>query len=561
MTNPASGKRQRIVGVIRLSKETDESTSPERQKEKIEGYARLYDCEIVGWAVDVGVSAKISPWDRPELGPWLAKSDEFDMLVCWKLDRLARSVKDFANLCAWAEESAVTLVCIDDKIDLSSNIGKLVANILAAVAQFELETIKARVLDARLAMRRYGRWSGGDPVYGYKTVPARDHVDGCSWHACDCPPGEGLQVDFDTDALEGAEASAFENGQHIVRRIRAGDSMNSLCLNFERADVLAPSDYKRAQRGKPARDERAAWCPETIRNFLTSHTIRGFMSHDGELVCGDDGMPVKVGPALVTESEWAEIQERLAIKPRTRTTGAGPLLDVGFCLSPDCGLVDPVRRHLEGCTATGKKRCDCPRDRVHGPAKPGKLYQWRASRTIASGRKDYRYHRCENLVKKTCTGTAMTADDLETILEETLLSEVGDLEVTRRTLIPGEDHTEELAQCRDAIQRLTDEKDAAADWDDEDEAVYLSRMGKLRERRKRLAALPQREASWAVEGTGETCRELWARLDWSGRRQWLVESGTKLYAVAPRGGASEFHVIVGEEYRARAVQAAQALAA
>ncbi|GAA2641743.1 hypothetical protein GCM10010425_54750 [Streptomyces spororaveus] len=42
---------------------------------------------------------------------------------------------------------------------------------------------------------------------------------------------------------------------------------------------------------------RAEWCPETLRNIVTSPTIRGRMSHNREIVYCDDGMPVRVGPA------------------------------------------------------------------------------------------------------------------------------------------------------------------------------------------------------------------------------------------------------------------------
>jgi site-specific DNA recombinase len=61
----------RVLGVIRLSDLSDETTSPERQRSSIEKYAGAYDHEIVGWAEDIDVSGAVSPFDRKDLGGWL----------------------------------------------------------------------------------------------------------------------------------------------------------------------------------------------------------------------------------------------------------------------------------------------------------------------------------------------------------------------------------------------------------------------------------------------------------------------------------------------------------
>ncbi|TKA09448.1 hypothetical protein FCI23_22955 [Actinacidiphila oryziradicis] len=287
-----------------------------------------------------------------------------------------------------------------------------------------------------------------------------------------------------------------------MTRILRDHSMNSVCLDFEKRDILAPSDYRRAQRGKPARNKRAQWCPETIRNILTSPTVRGHMSHDGETVHGDDGMPVRVGPALVNDSEWARLQSVMEKKTRTRTEGAAPLLDVAWC---DCGA---------------------------------KYHLWQVTQKLKSGPKRYRYYRCERSNKKQCDAAAIKADYLEALVSAYVCwpTILGELEVERKVLIPGEDHTAELAQVRDAVQRLTNEKDAADDWDDEDERAYLSRMAKLRERRRRLAALPQRADEWRMVGTGETYAQLWERSDWPERRRLLIDGVFTVVAYRPKSG-------------------------
>ena len=69
----------RALIAVRLSVRTDESTSPKRQREAGEAEARRLGAEVVGYAEDLDVSAtRTTPFERPELGDWLARPDDFD---------------------------------------------------------------------------------------------------------------------------------------------------------------------------------------------------------------------------------------------------------------------------------------------------------------------------------------------------------------------------------------------------------------------------------------------------------------------------------------------------
>lgn len=516
-------RKQRLVGVIRLSKETDESTSPQVQRRAIEAIADLRGAEIVGWAEDLDVSAtKLSPAQRPELSKWLARPDEWDGLAFWRLDRFVRSVIDFADMIRWCRANGrnKNMISATEPIDLNTPIGIAMAQIIVVFAELEAATIRLRVLAGREEQRNQGRWSGGEPTYGYKTVPARDHVDGCDWHACDCPRVDGLQIDFDDEALANAKHTAYAVAREMVDRVlRSNGNRNSVCLDFEARNILAPSDHKRVRNGssigatKRRKGRRAIWGPETVRKILISPTIRGYMAHDGEAVYGDDGMPIRVGPALVTDHEWRRLQAKLVEErpKRVRVKDAAPLLDVAYC---DCGY---------------------------------KLHIWRVTRRLATGPKLYRYYRCSNPARaageRGCDAAALNADFLESLVSTyvTFPSILGDVEVQRKVFIPGASHTTELARIREAIQRLTDEKDSAEGWDEEDERVYTSRMAKLRESRKKFARLPQRPDGWRWEGTGETYAQLWERSDWEARRDILLNGVFTLVAYrrsTGRGGAA-----------------------
>ncbi|MFB7180890.1 recombinase family protein [Streptomyces sp. NPDC056257] len=490
--------RQRLVGVIRLSKDTEESTSPQVQRRAIEGWANLHGADIVGWAEDLDVSAtKYAPHERPELRSWLDRPEEWDGLLFWRLDRFVRSVIDFADMIRWCQPLGKNLISATEPIDLSTPIGTALAQIIVVFAELESATTRLRVLQGVAEKKLMGRWTGGDPTYGYKTVPARNHVEGCTWHACDCPRTEGLQIDFD----EEVHTYAAE----IISRLLSGNSRNSVCLDYGRREILAPSDYKRQARGNELPDKRAVWCPETLRNIVTSPTIRGLMSHNGEIVYGEDGMPVRVGPALVDDSQAAELLVRMEQKPRTRTEGAAPLLDVAFC---DCG---------------------------------GKLHIWQAKRKIKGGEKLYRNYRCQYANKGQCDAGAITAEDLESLVSSyvQLPTMLGDIEVYANRLVPGEDHTEEIEQRREALDKLTERLGMVPAGPAMD--AVLKAMGEHSEAMAQLEKLPQRAAEWVSVPTGETYAERWARMDWDGRRRLLTEGVFTLVAyrkTAGRGGAA-----------------------
>jgi site-specific DNA recombinase len=74
----------RVLGRLRLSRSTDESTSIDRQRELITQWADLNDHTVVGWAEDIDVSGSVDPFDTTQLGDWLSsRAPEFDVIVCW----------------------------------------------------------------------------------------------------------------------------------------------------------------------------------------------------------------------------------------------------------------------------------------------------------------------------------------------------------------------------------------------------------------------------------------------------------------------------------------------
>ena len=114
----------------------------------------------------------VSPWERPGLGPWLTddRLSMWDALCVAKLDRLTRSLIDFVTLMSWLEARGKTLVCLDPQLDLTTPSGRAFAQILVTFAEYERETIAARVRDAWHKLRTDGQYAGGQVPFGYRPV-------------------------------------------------------------------------------------------------------------------------------------------------------------------------------------------------------------------------------------------------------------------------------------------------------------------------------------------------------------------------------------------------------
>jgi len=154
-----------MIGYLRVS--TDEQANSgfglEAQRETIQRYADAHNWEVV-WYQDAGLSAK--SLDRPQLQAALAilhglpKRRDAAGIVVAKLDRLSRSVVDFAGVLELARARKWALVAIDLGVDTSTPTGELVANVMMSVAQWERRVIGERTSAAMQAAKRQGRHMG-----------------------------------------------------------------------------------------------------------------------------------------------------------------------------------------------------------------------------------------------------------------------------------------------------------------------------------------------------------------------------------------------------------------
>jgi len=170
----------KLSGTIRCAiytrKSTDEGLEQEfnsldAQRESAEAYIASQRHE--GWVCvadrfdDGGFTG--GNMDRPALRRLVTRieSGDVDCVVVYKVDRLSRSLLDFARMMELFDKHSVTFVSVTQQFNTTSSMGRLTLNILLSFAQFEREIISERTRDKLAAARRKGKWIGGIPVLGY----------------------------------------------------------------------------------------------------------------------------------------------------------------------------------------------------------------------------------------------------------------------------------------------------------------------------------------------------------------------------------------------------------
>jgi site-specific DNA recombinase len=174
---PTEGKLFRCAIYTRKSTEHNldlEFNSLDAQREACEAYIKSQAHE--GWRLvpdrydDGGISG--ASLDRPALQTLLAdvRTGKINTVVVYKVDRLTRSLADFAKLVELFDQYEVSFVSITQSFNTTSSMGRLTLNVLLSFAQFEREVIGERVRDKIAASKRKGIWVGGPVPLGYRVI-------------------------------------------------------------------------------------------------------------------------------------------------------------------------------------------------------------------------------------------------------------------------------------------------------------------------------------------------------------------------------------------------------
>jgi len=183
-------EKQKVVQKLRCAVYTRKSSEEGLEQEFNSLHAQREACEAYiasqrseGWVLvrdrydDGGISG--GTLHRPALQRLLGDIEAglVDVVVVYKIDRLSRSLMDFARLVEVFDRNGVTFVSVTQSFNTTTSMGRLTLNILLSFAQFEREVTAERIRDKFRASRMKGMWMGGTPPLGYRVENRKLVVD------------------------------------------------------------------------------------------------------------------------------------------------------------------------------------------------------------------------------------------------------------------------------------------------------------------------------------------------------------------------------------------------
>jgi len=277
-----------------------EFNSLHAQREACEAYIASQRSE--GWVLvrdqydDGGISG--GTLERPGLKRLLEDIEDglVDVVVVYKIDRLSRSLADFAKLVEVFDRNGVTFVSVTQSFNTTTSMGRLTLNILLSFAQFEREVTAERIRDKVAASRKKGMWMGGVPPYGYRVENRK------------------LVVDEDATA----------HVRWIFDRFLEIGSCTELAREVDTRDIRTPRGNRIDKK--------------YIYRMLSNRAYIGEAVHKGESYPGEH-------KAIIDHETWHKVHAILQESPRkraARTRADTPALLKGLLFGPDGAAFSPT---------------------------------------------------------------------------------------------------------------------------------------------------------------------------------------------------------------------------
>ncbi|MDD5599504.1 MAG: recombinase family protein, partial [Victivallaceae bacterium] len=233
---------------------------------------------------------------RPALQKLLADAEAglVDVIIVYKIDRLSRSIVDFAELSGKLDDWGVSFVSVTQEINTSTSSGRMMLNILMTFAQYEREIIAERIKDKMSAQRRKGMWTGGVVPYGYQPIDRKLRI------------------------IE-AEAEVI---RWIYQRFTEVQSPKQIALELNRRDVLTKYGKK--------------WDRAYIARILANQLYVGKIKYQGIIYDGEH-------EGIIEPELWERVREiansNNPVKdPKGRIESAAPLKGILRCGHCDCAM-------------------------------------------------------------------------------------------------------------------------------------------------------------------------------------------------------------------------------
>src|SRR6201998_802434 len=253
--------------------------------------------------------------DRPDLQRLLddIRARKLDVIVVSKVDRLTRSLADFAKLVELFDAQGVSFVSVTQQFNTTSSMGRLTLNVLLSLAQFEREVTGERIRDKIAASKKKGMWMGGNVPLGYDA-------------------NERTLVINPAEAETVRRIFALYRELGCVRRVKEEADRLGLRTKCRTAANGAERGGKPFSRGH-------------LYTLLSNPIYTGQIVHKGQLHPGQQ-------PALIDDASWSTVQDQLAANTRDhgrKAKAAEPSLLAGV-------LVDARGERLTASHAIKKGR-------------------------------------------------------------------------------------------------------------------------------------------------------------------------------------------------------------
>jgi len=252
--------------------------------------------------------------DRPALKQLLDDigTGKVDVVVVYKIDRLTRSLFDFAKIVEAFDAKGVSFVSITQQFNTTTSMGRLTLNVLLSFAQFEREVTGERIRDKIAASKKKGMWMGGLPSLGYDVQNRKLVVN----------DEESLTV------------------LHIFRQYLELRSVRALQAELDAAGIR--SKQRTLSDGSPYGGQKLS-CG-ALYLMLKNRIYRGEITHKGDAYPGEH-------PAIVDKALWNEVQTMLAENRVKRASGSNakhPSLLVGIVFDENGERLTPTHAVKKG---------------------------------------------------------------------------------------------------------------------------------------------------------------------------------------------------------------------
>lgn len=349
----------------RKSKFTGKGESIENQVQMCKDYLLKQNInnEIYKFLIyeDEGFSGRNT--NRPEFQRLMkdVSLKKFDILICYRLDRISRNVADFSTTLETLLRYNINFISIREQFDTTSPMGRAMIYIASVFAQLERETIAERVRDNMLELAKSGRWLGGTPPFGYKSTPVTYYDENMTKHSM-----VNLSIDHEElqmvkliynkylefKSLNALEAYLLQN----YYKTRNGSNFRKSTLRLILTNPVYVKSSKEIFEYLQSQGMILCGEPDNLHGFLTYNKLKTIYSKDGNRSrefrnASDWIIAVSKHKGIIDPKDWLKVQKiyvensnKFITSPKSHNALLTGIIKCAQCGSPMRIIHGPVSK-------------------------------------------------------------------------------------------------------------------------------------------------------------------------------------------------------------------------